>query len=170
MRGARYALIVAYNLAWMGATVLVAAGLISWNSPLESSESGSEPPREFHGAIGSEFQCETTEVRMGVAEGQPNSHYSLRDDEGKELLRVMYNRSGRVVVTWGEGFPVRAACSVMPGGAYEMSVRHGGSSYRLMVRPDATSGFTVSDSRFGVRDGLGVSPEGRLVHTPSVLD
>ncbi|MDR3620829.1 MAG: hypothetical protein P4L85_15870 [Paludisphaera borealis] len=171
MREARYALNAAYNLACWCAVVVVATALASSLSPPRVDHDGaSDPPPELKQSVVSDFECETTEVGMHVAEGRLFSHYSLRDDEGKELLRVMYGRSGRVVVTWGESFPVKAACSAMPGGHYSMDVVSGESCYRLLVRPHAASGFTVSGGPDGVRDGLGVTPEGKLVHGPTVLD
>jgi hypothetical protein len=171
MKGARYALIAACNLVGSGAVVVVAAVQASMLLPLQVDRVGdSDPPADFRESVGQEFECETTDVNMRVAEGRPFSHYSLRDDEGKELLRVMYGRSGRVVVTWGEGFPVRAACSSTPGGPYSLDVVSDESYYRLVVRPEAASGFTVSGGPDGVRDGLGITRKGALVHGPTVLD
>jgi len=169
MRGARYAGIFACKLSWIGGVVIVASWLVASSAPLESNVGGSDPSGDFPRVVVPNFVCETTEVRMHVAEGQPSSHYSMKDGEGKELLRVMYSPSGRVVVTWGEGYSVRAGCTATPGGAYDLTVVNGAVDYRLVVRSDSSSGFSVKDRLSGDHDALSVTPEGRLVHGPSVL-
>lgn len=107
---------------------------------------------------------------MQVPDGLPSAHYSLCDGEGNELIRVMYNRSGGVAVTWGAGFAVRAGCWATPGGAYDLTVMHGETEYRLAVRPDVVSGFTVLNRRTNERDGLSVTSGGWIVRGTSILE
>jgi hypothetical protein len=170
MRSARFAWGVAHSLVWTGALVIGAAALVSMVTPSEADKDGSRSSPEIQRADGFESECETTKVRMQVAEGFPYAHYSLCDGEGNEVIRVMYSNSGRVAVTWGDRFAVRAGCWAVPGGTYDLTVVQGEIEYRLQARPGLTSGFRVANRRTNERDGLGITPGGWIVRGPSILD
>ncbi len=170
MRSARYAWGVVHNLVWTGVLVVGASALVAMVVPPEADRGSFHSSPEIERGGGFRTECETTRVRMQVAEGLPNAHYSLCDGQGNEVIRVMYDRSGRVAVTWGEGFAVRAGCSATPDGVYDVTVVRDQIAYRLEVRPDQTSGISVENRRFNERDGLGVTPDGLIVRGPSILE
>ncbi|MDR3620830.1 MAG: hypothetical protein P4L85_15875 [Paludisphaera borealis] len=169
MRIAQYVFAAAGNLVSKGCVVVVATALVSLMASLDGDVGGSDSPRGEPWTVGSAPQCDTTRVKMGVNAGRPFSFYSLEDEEGNEMVRVGYSRPGVVVINLGESFPARPGCSATVGGNYNFEVAHRGNFYRIRLRPDGTSGFTVSGAG-GVSDGLGFTPEGKLVHGPTVLD
>jgi hypothetical protein len=107
---------------------------------------------------------------MTVREGNPYATYSLVDEGGEEVVQVTYVRSGGVVVRLGGGFPVRSSVSSQVDGAFEAAVNDGPVVYRLKIRPGGASGFSVADVPHGVREGLGIDREGKLVRDPAIAD
>lgn len=134
-----YAQTTAFNLFKTGCLVLVAFVLCSWAFSLEHDDAV-VVPAPIYGAPG----AEATRVKMAVGPGRSCSTYSLEDEQGRELLRVTYLRTGFVVVNLGETFPIRPGFSAGVDGNYEFVLAHEGVNHRLRVRPDGESGFTVA--------------------------
>jgi hypothetical protein len=74
------------------------------------------------------------------------------------------------VLNLGEAFPARPGFTAQVDGTCDFVFVQDGIRYLLKLRPGGMSGLLVLDERRGVRDGLGVAPDGRFVHGPSDVD
>jgi len=163
---ARYA--AAWSFTWkVGVLVIGMAWIVAipqwdWIRPANS-------PEKEESALGAGPAAETTVVRMKPAEGRSFSFYSLEDEEGNEVARLTYSRRG-LVVNLNESLRARPGLSAWADGSCEFVVSLDQTHYRFKLRPGGTSGLLILDERSGERDGLGVAPDGRLVHGPSTLD
>ncbi|APW59170.1 hypothetical protein [Paludisphaera borealis] len=170
MRDARSVVTAALGIVWnMGIVVIVLAVLVAMSSK-NWNDSFVDAPENTPQSIVSVSGADRARIALEVGEGKAYSHYILEDKEGKELLLVTYSRSGSLIVTLGEAFPIRPGYSATIDGFYNFVVANGGLDYRLKLRPGGSSGFTVSNRSEGLRDGLGVNVAGKLVHDPSVID
>jgi len=171
MKNGRSGWEIAGDLTLKGVTVAVAAALFSlvWPAGVIDEDADGSADGALR-TIASAPQCDTTRVGMKVREGKPFANYSLQDERGVELMRVTYVRTGDVVVKLGERFPARPGVSAKVDGTCSVSVEHGSVGYRLKIRPNGASGFSVADNPHGVRDGLGIDRDGNLARDPSIAD
>jgi hypothetical protein len=126
-------------------------------------------PGEATPALAAGPAADVNVIRMKPAEGRPFAFYSLQDEAGNELARVTYSPRG-LVVNLGEALPSRPGLSAQADGSCDFVVMQDRVHYLLKLRPGGTSGLLVLDDRRGVRAGLGVTRDGRIVHDPSDLD
>ena len=148
---------LAIGLSW-----LVALPQGRWDRPPGA-------PGEATPALAAGPAADVNVVRMKPAEGRPFAFYSLQDEEGNELARVTYSRRG-LVVNLGAALPARPGFSARADGSCDFVVMQDKVHYLFKLRPGGTSGLLVLDDRRGVRAGLGVTRDGRIVHEPEPLD
>lgn len=170
MKSARYALTAALGFVWnVGLAVIVLVMIVAMSSK-NWNDSFADSPKNTARSIVSASDGEKTRAVLEVGAGKPFSHYVLEDKEGKELLLVTYSRSGSLIVTLGNNFPIRPGYSVTADGVYNFEVAHDGFDYRLKVRPGDTSGFTVRCPPHGDHKGVGVTAAGELIQDPLIVD
>jgi hypothetical protein len=133
----------ACSLVRAGVVLAIAAVSLSWAIGVIDVD-GPDSTRAGRTSDASEAAVETTRVRMVVAQGRSCSDYSLEDEQGRELLRVTYVRTGFVNVTLGDAFPVRPGFSAGLDGLYDFVATHDGTVHRLRVRPGGPAGFTIA--------------------------
>jgi hypothetical protein len=131
------------NLVRAGLVLAIAAVSLSWAVGVINVD-GPADLRERNYSEVSKAAVETTRMRMTVAPGRSCSDYSLEDEQGRELIRVTYGRTGFVNVTLGDAFPLRPGFSAGLDGLYDFVVAHDGMEHRLRIRPGGPSKFTIA--------------------------
>lgn len=166
MRNAHYVWIAVGKLALKGGAVVVAIS-VSVLMISQADDGDADPSPNPARTTESSLLGDTTQVALNVAAGRSLSHYSLRDDEGKELALVTYSRTGTLVFMLGEAFPARAGCMATPKGAYKLNVAHAGLKHKLAIEPDGASDYSVISPDLVIRDRLKVLPEGEPARVPA---
>jgi hypothetical protein len=134
-----------YTCSLVRAGIVLAIGAVSLSWAIGVIDvHGPDAPRASRTSEVSKAVVETTRVRMIVAQGSSCSHYSLEDEQGRELLRVTYVPKGVVNVTLGDAFPIRPGFSAGTDGLYDFVAAHDGMEHRLRIRPGGPSGFTIA--------------------------
>jgi hypothetical protein len=158
--------VLAWGLAWrIGALAIGGSWLLA--IPAGDWDRGGES-LETIPALAGDSPVDTSEVTIQLARDGGSSFYSLRDKEGDELGRVTYGRESLVVQL--AGFPARPGFSAQTDGSCRFAVSQEGIRYLLILRPGGRTGLLVSDDRRGLRDGLCVTPDGRILHGSSNVD
>ena len=106
---------------------------------------------------------DTTQVAMSVPAGRLSSRYSMRDETGREVVLVTYNRDGVVDVLLGEAFPTRAACFATPEGMFKLGITRSDVNYSLEIKPDGSSDYSVLGTSLKDYGRLSLSPDGQTI-------
>jgi hypothetical protein len=161
----------AFDLAWKFGVIVIAIGLSMLTPPGEAgNDAGRGAPAGASRPADANLFGDDVRVTMDVPAGRPFAHCTVQAADGDELALITYSRTGSLTIMLGEAFSARAGSTASPDGTYRLEVVHDEAAYRLELRPEGVSGFAVDHPRRGVRDGLGFSPQGKLIHDPSVLD
>jgi len=168
-RRIRYAWAAAFDLAWK--VGVIAIGLCALMPPADVKDAPERPiPAGAAGQIEAGLIGDDVRVALSVPAGRPFAQCSVRNVDGDELARITYSRKGTLTIVLGEVFPARAGSTASPDGTFRLEVGRDEVAYKLELRPEGGSGFVVDHPRLGVRDGLGFSPEWKLIRGASVLD
>lgn len=106
---------------------------------------------------------DTAQVAMSVPAGRLSSRYSMRDEAGREVVLVTYNRDGVVDVLLGEAFPTRAACLATPEGMFKLGVTRSDVKYSLEIKRDGSSDYSVLGTSLKDYGRLSLSPDGQPI-------
>jgi len=166
MNSARDVLRAVLGVAWNVGLVAIVLAMIATMSAKNWNDSSGDAPANATPAVVSVSEVGKTRMTLEVGAGEPFSNYVLEDKEGKELLLVSYDRSGGLIVTLGQAFPIRPGYSAAADGTYNFEVAHGQFDYRLKLRPGAASGFMVTGPPYGTRESVNVTAEGKITREP----
>lgn len=160
MKTAHFALVAAYEFAWKCGVIVIAIALLAAMTPKDRDFASTDSPGSVPQQVVSAAEGRNVEVNMEMAEGSYFSNCSLVDERGRELLHATYNRSGGLLVQWGEAFPVRPGCTATRDGRFQLDVMNDTIRCGLNIRQDGVMNFkalgsSLDDSRapIAVEDG-----------------
>jgi hypothetical protein len=160
----------AFDLAWKLGVIVIAIGLCALMPSGEArDDAGRKAAAGATNPDDASLFGDDVRVTMDVR-GRPFAHCTVRAADGGELARINYSRTGVLTITLGDAFPTRAGAMASTDGTYRLEVGHAEAAYRLKLQPGGASGFAVDHRRLGIRRGLGLTPEGELIHDPTVID
>ena len=159
----------AFSLAWKCGVVTIAVSLIAAMFTSLNSSPDVDRPNPSPLAGSSSPQGREPHLRMQVLSGKLESHYVLEDEDGYELVRVTYVRGGSVNVRLGSSFSVQPGLSVTRNGECNFAVWHRDICYRLNLRENEPSGFTIIDAWHHVTRVFGFTKDGDFVDDPSII-